>query len=185
MIAGLNMSASDNSSYEIYTQDHYKNCMQKPSGHIQFLQMWKVRRSLRPWQILLLYMLLSSFLIPPDWFFFVCHKLLFTAFNSISRRRNEFVSKKGSFVKKRKEENQLAYYETIAGGMGAEPIHKSRSAVHSNMIYTLNIPVESLVFTYLFHNIQWHTAESQRSLRDNPFQLSLRGRKLKNFGPAG
>lgn len=41
-----------------------------------------------------------------------------------------------------------AYYETIAGGMGAGPWGEGPSAVHSHMTNTLNTPVEALEFAY-------------------------------------
>ena len=41
-----------------------------------------------------------------------------------------------------------AYYETIAGGMGAGPWGDGPSAVHSHMTNTLNTPVEALEFAY-------------------------------------
>lgn len=42
----------------------------------------------------------------------------------------------------------FAYYETIAGGMGARPDSDGPSAVHSHMTNTLNTPVEALEFAY-------------------------------------
>ncbi|MSQ28135.1 MAG: hydantoinase B/oxoprolinase family protein [Dehalococcoidia bacterium] len=44
----------------------------------------------------------------------------------------------------------FAYYETIAGGMGAGPLADGLSAVHAHMTNTLNTPVEALEFTYPF-----------------------------------
>lgn len=42
----------------------------------------------------------------------------------------------------------FAYYETIAGGMGARPGKDGPSAVHSHMTNTLNTPVEALEYAY-------------------------------------
>jgi N-methylhydantoinase B len=44
----------------------------------------------------------------------------------------------------------FAYYETLAGGMGASPNHDGESAVHSHMTNTLNTPVEALEYAYPF-----------------------------------
>ncbi len=44
----------------------------------------------------------------------------------------------------------FAYYETIAGGMGATAGHHGESAVHSHMTNTLNTPVEALEYTCPF-----------------------------------
>jgi N-methylhydantoinase B len=42
----------------------------------------------------------------------------------------------------------FAYYETIAGGMGAGPQGDGAAAMHSHMTNTLNTPVEALEFAY-------------------------------------
>ncbi len=44
----------------------------------------------------------------------------------------------------------FAYYETIAGGMGATSRGHGESAVHSHMTNTLNTPVEALEYAYPF-----------------------------------
>jgi N-methylhydantoinase B len=44
----------------------------------------------------------------------------------------------------------FAYYETLAGGMGASGRHDGESAVHSHMTNTLNTPIEALEFSYPF-----------------------------------
>ncbi|WP_272700255.1 hydantoinase B/oxoprolinase family protein [Desulfovibrio sp. Fe33] len=44
----------------------------------------------------------------------------------------------------------FAYYETLAGGMGASPSHDGESAVHSHMTNTLNTPIEALEYAYPF-----------------------------------
>lgn len=42
----------------------------------------------------------------------------------------------------------FAYYETIAGGMGATAENPGESAVHSHMTNTLNTPIEALEYGY-------------------------------------
>jgi N-methylhydantoinase B len=42
----------------------------------------------------------------------------------------------------------FAYYETIAGGMGARPGSDGLSAIHTHMTNTLNTPVEALEYAY-------------------------------------
>jgi len=42
----------------------------------------------------------------------------------------------------------FAYYETIAGGMGARPDSHGLSALHSHMTNTLNTPIEALEYAY-------------------------------------
>jgi N-methylhydantoinase B len=44
----------------------------------------------------------------------------------------------------------FAYYETLAGGMGATATSHGESAVHSHMTNTLNTPVEALEYSYPF-----------------------------------
>lgn len=44
----------------------------------------------------------------------------------------------------------FAYYETLAGGMGATRSTPGQSAVHSHMTNTLNTPVEALEYSYPF-----------------------------------
>ncbi len=44
----------------------------------------------------------------------------------------------------------FAYYETLAGGMGASPKNRGANAVHSHMTNTLNTPVEALEYSYPF-----------------------------------
>ncbi|XXJ19222.1 hydantoinase B/oxoprolinase family protein [Desulfovibrio caledoniensis] len=50
----------------------------------------------------------------------------------------------------RSAKGPFAYYETLAGGMGAGPNHDGESAVHSHMTNTLNTPVEALEYAYPF-----------------------------------
>lgn len=49
-----------------------------------------------------------------------------------------------------REGKPFAYYETLAGGMGASASHDGESAVHSHMTNTLNTPVEALEYAYPF-----------------------------------
>ena len=44
----------------------------------------------------------------------------------------------------------FAYYETIAGGMGARPVADGLSGVHTHMTNSLNTPVEALEYAYPF-----------------------------------
>lgn len=44
----------------------------------------------------------------------------------------------------------FAYYETIAGGMGARPTADGSSGVHTHMTNSLNTPVEALEYAYPF-----------------------------------
>ncbi len=43
---------------------------------------------------------------------------------------------------------EFAYYETIAGGMGARPQADGLSAVHTHMTNSLNTPIEALEYAY-------------------------------------
>ncbi len=47
-------------------------------------------------------------------------------------------------------ESPFAYYETIAGGMGARPSGDGLSGVHTHMTNSLNTPVEALEYAYPF-----------------------------------
>src|SRR5205823_338690 len=42
----------------------------------------------------------------------------------------------------------FAYYETIAGGMGARPTKPGVSGVHTHMTNSLNTPAEALEYAY-------------------------------------
>ncbi|MEE8134865.1 MAG: hydantoinase B/oxoprolinase family protein [Gemmatimonadales bacterium] len=48
-------------------------------------------------------------------------------------------------------QTEFAYYETIAGGMGARPSADGLDATHCHMTNSLNTPVEALEHTYPFH----------------------------------
>ncbi|HYX41695.1 MAG TPA: hydantoinase B/oxoprolinase family protein, partial [Pyrinomonadaceae bacterium] len=43
---------------------------------------------------------------------------------------------------------EFAYYETVAGGMGARPHTDGMSGVHTHMTNSLNTPVEALEYAY-------------------------------------
>jgi N-methylhydantoinase B len=43
---------------------------------------------------------------------------------------------------------EFAYYETVAGGMGARPARAGLSAVHTHMTNSLNTPAEALEYAY-------------------------------------
>ncbi len=45
-------------------------------------------------------------------------------------------------------DREFAYYETIAGGMGARPTRDGLSAVHTHMTNSLNTPIEALEYAY-------------------------------------
>lgn len=47
-------------------------------------------------------------------------------------------------------QNPFAYYETIAGGMGARPHADGLSGVHTHMTNSLNTPIEALEYAYPF-----------------------------------
>lgn len=49
----------------------------------------------------------------------------------------------------------FAYYETIAGGMGARPNSDGLSGVHTHMTNSLNTPVEALEYAYPFRVRQY------------------------------
>jgi N-methylhydantoinase B len=49
----------------------------------------------------------------------------------------------------------FAYYETVAGGMGARPTSNGLSGVHTHMTNSLNTPVEALEYAYPFRVRQY------------------------------
>ncbi|PSQ58306.1 MAG: 5-oxoprolinase [Bacteroidetes bacterium QH_10_64_19] len=55
----------------------------------------------------------------------------------------------------RPDGSSFAYYETIGGGMGAEPDGDGLSGVHVHMTNTLNTPVEALEQTYPFRIVAY------------------------------
>jgi N-methylhydantoinase B len=65
----------------------------------------------------------------------------------------------------RSAKGTFAYYETLAGGMGAGPNHDGESAVHSHMTNTLNTPVEALEYAYPFRVRIRHPARHGRPRR--------------------
>jgi N-methylhydantoinase B len=50
----------------------------------------------------------------------------------------------------------FAYYETIAGGMGARPDRNGVSGVHTHMTNSLNTPIEALEYAYPFRVTGYH-----------------------------
>jgi N-methylhydantoinase B len=52
-------------------------------------------------------------------------------------------------------QTSFAYYETIAGGMGARPNAPGLSGVHTHMTNSLNTPVEALEYAYPFRVRQY------------------------------
>jgi len=50
----------------------------------------------------------------------------------------------------------FAYYETIAGGMGARPDRDGVSGVHTHMTNSLNTPIEALEYAYPFRVRGYH-----------------------------
>lgn len=49
----------------------------------------------------------------------------------------------------------FAYYETIAGGMGARPDKAGVDAIHTHMTNTLNTPAEALEYAYPFRVVRY------------------------------
>jgi N-methylhydantoinase B len=49
----------------------------------------------------------------------------------------------------------FAYYETVAGGMGARPTKNGVSGVHTHMTNSLNTPAEALEYAYPFRVTQY------------------------------
>ncbi|HMK30215.1 MAG TPA: hydantoinase B/oxoprolinase family protein, partial [Terriglobales bacterium] len=49
----------------------------------------------------------------------------------------------------------FAYYETVAGGMGARPTKPGVSGVHTHMTNSLNTPVEALEYAYPFRVLRY------------------------------
>ena len=47
-----------------------------------------------------------------------------------------------------RNDREFAYYETVAGGMGARPTSDGMSAVHTHMTNSLNTPAEALEYAY-------------------------------------
>jgi N-methylhydantoinase B len=50
---------------------------------------------------------------------------------------------------------QFAYYETVAGGMGARPTADGIDGVHCHMTNSLNTPIEALEYAYPFRVIRY------------------------------
>ena len=58
----------------------------------------------------------------------------------------------------------FAYYETIAGGMGARPNSNGPSATHSHMTNTLNTPVEALEYSYPLQVLRYEILQGSGGL---------------------
>ena len=56
----------------------------------------------------------------------------------------------------------FAYYETIAGGMGARPAKNGVSAVHVHMTNSLNTPIEALEYAYPFRVTEYSICRSSK-----------------------
>ena len=54
----------------------------------------------------------------------------------------------GGVDDRRGEGSPFAYYETVAGGMGARPTKSGMSGIHMHMTNSLNTPAEALEFAY-------------------------------------
>jgi N-methylhydantoinase B len=95
----------------------------------------------------------------------------------------------------------FAYYETIAGGMGARPNADGLSGVHSHMTNSLNTPVEALEYAYPFRVRQYSYRQGSGGsgkfrggdglireielLSDAPVTLLSDRRKFRPYGLAG
>ena len=86
----------------------------------------------------------------------------------------------------------FAYYETIAGGMGARPTKPGISGVHTHMTNSLNTPAEALEYSYPLRvtaifsaaRKRWQRQTSRRR-RDRPRNRSInRGRSHAAGRPA-
>ena len=71
----------------------------------------------------------------------------------------------------------FAYYETIAGGMGARPGKDGVSAVHTHMTNSLNTPVEALEYAYPFRVTEYSIRRSAESAEDGKQKRIYRGGK--------
>lgn len=58
----------------------------------------------------------------------------------------------------------FAYYETIAGGMGARPDGDGLSALHSHMTNTLNTPIEALEYAYPLRVVRYEIQQGSGGL---------------------
>jgi len=58
----------------------------------------------------------------------------------------------------------FAYYETIAGGMGARPGKDGVSAVHTHMTNSLNTPIEALEYAYPFRVTEYSIRRSGQDM---------------------
>jgi len=95
----------------------------------------------------------------------------------------------------------FAYYETIAGGMGARPVADGLDAVHTHMTNSLNTPVEALESAYPVRVREYSVRRGSGGrgkfrggdgvVREIEFLTAVRGsilsdrRKLRPYGLAG
>src|SRR5260370_5019047 len=64
----------------------------------------------------------------------------------------------------RRSGRPFAYYETIAGGMGARPGKDGVSAVHTHMTNSLNTPIEALEYAYPFRVTEYSIRRDEGSM---------------------
>ncbi|HXE91359.1 MAG TPA: hydantoinase B/oxoprolinase family protein [Terriglobales bacterium] len=69
---------------------------------------------------------------------------------SAGQREQSARAKQRSAAERSKEAQPFAYYETIAGGMGARPTKPGVSGIHTHMTNSLNTPAEALEHAYPF-----------------------------------
>ena len=95
----------------------------------------------------------------------------------------------------------FAYYETIAGGMGARPDSHGLSALHSHMTNTLNTPIEALEYAYPLRALCYEIRQGSggtgkycggngvrrdiQVLTDSQVSLISERRKLQPYGLGG
>ena len=71
----------------------------------------------------------------------------------------------------------FAYYETVAGGMGARPGRNGVSAVHTHMTNSLNTPIEALEYAYPFRVTEYSIRRSAESTEQGKSRKVYRGGK--------
>jgi N-methylhydantoinase B len=69
----------------------------------------------------------------------------------------------------------FAYYETIAGGMGARPTKDGVSGVHTHMTNSLNTPAEALEYAYPFRVTEYSLRRGSGGVSDHPKAKAFRG----------
>lgn len=71
----------------------------------------------------------------------------------------------------------FAYYETVAGGMGARPEKNGVSAVHTHMTNSLNTPIEALEYAYPFRVTEYSIRRCAESTEQGKSRKVYRGGK--------